>query len=177
VEVAMMDAILRTYQPSQDFSGPGDVLSYINRHLFTRQLRGVFITTITFVYDSETEIFNYSSAGHLPAIIKPASKKDEVVILDQATDIPLGIMREHTWGNAETRVKSGDCIILYTDGITESKNRSGKEFGIHGILEAVEDISDPNPQLIVNSIMESLYKHRGTKDHVDDETILVLQPQ
>ena len=175
VEVAMMDAILRTYQPSFGLS-TAKVLQYINRHLFTRQIRGHFVTALMFAYDGSRNVLFYNSAGHPPGFIKHADSDRGITLLDQGRGIPLGVMRENEWEGAQAEMYPGDLLILYTDGISEAKDRRGRHFTRDRIRAAIEDCPRQEPQTMIDSIIGMVDQHRGNVERSDDETLLVLQP-
>jgi serine phosphatase RsbU (regulator of sigma subunit) len=174
VEVAMMDAILRTYQPSFGLS-TGKVIQYINRHLFTRQIRGYFITALMYAYDGNRNTLYYNSAGHPPAIIKHADPARGITVLDQGRGIPLGVVRENEWEGAQADMFPGDMLILYTDGISEARDHQGRHFNRDRILTAIHACPQQEPQAMIDTIIEAVTQHRGFAERVDDETLLVLQ--
>lgn len=174
VEVAMMDAILRTYRPSFGLS-TGKVLQYINRHLFTRQIRGHFITAFAYGYEASKNTLFYNSAGHPPGFIKHAELSRGITELDQGRGIPLGVMRENEWKESQAEMFPGDMLILYTDGISEAKNHQGRHFTLERIHAAIESCPQQEPQAMIDTIITHVEKHRGDAERVDDETLLVLQ--
>jgi len=174
VEVAMMDAILRTYQPSYGLS-TGKVFQYINRHLFTRQIRGHYITALMYAYDGNRNILYYNSAGHPPGFIKHADPERGITLLDQGRGIPLGVVRENEWEGAQAEMFAGDLLILYTDGISEAKDKQGRHFTRERIRAAIDACTQREPQSMLETIIDQLEQHRGGAVSVDDETLLVLQ--
>lgn len=175
VEVAMMDAILRTYQPSYGFT-TGEIIKYINRHLFTRQIRGHFATLLMYGYDGASNTLFYNSAGHPPGFIKHADPARGITVLDQSTGIPLGVVKETEWEGSQAEMFANDLLILYTDGISEAKNAKGRFFTRDRIIAAINACPRQEPQVMIDTIMEEVNLHRGGTQHTDDETILVLQP-
>ena len=175
VEVAMMDAILRTYRPSYGM-GTGDVIKYINRHLFTRQIRGHFITAMMFSYDGAGNTLYYNSAGHPPGFIKHADPNRGISVLDKGKGIPLGVMQESEWEGSQTEMFTGDLLILYTDGVSEAKDPLGRYYSRDRMIDAIKACPRQEPQAMVNTIVESVTRHRGDRERSDDETLLVLQP-
>ena len=174
VEVAMMDAILRTYQPSFGLS-TGKVIQYINRHLFTRQIRGYFITALMYAYDGNRNTLYYNSAGHPPAFIKHADPARGITVLDQGRGIPLGVVRENEWEGAQADMFPGDMLILYTDGISEAKDYQGRHFTRDRIRAAINACPQQEPQAMVDTIIGEVERYRSGANRIDDETLLVLQ--
>lgn len=170
VEIAMLDAILRTYSGSQDTT-PADVLNYVNPYLFTRMTRGTFITAFVAGYVPAHESLLYAIAGHPPAMLR---RQDGCIeALHENAGIPLGVDRDHRWQCAQVSMHSGDMLMLYTDGVTEAKSMAGEAFGEQRLGEIMSGID--NPDDLLAAIEQALEEHgRGIRQQ-DDQTIIILQ--
>lgn len=171
VEAAMLDAILRTY-PNLS-GGPADVLNYANRHFFSRQIRGSFITAFAANYDPQTSRLTYTNAGHNP----PLLKRNEPLVtefLDASDGIPLGVDPMHSWVNVEIAMVTGDLLVLYTDGVTEARDSNGEHFGPERLKALIESCA-PEPQTILTELKQALVRHRQGTVPTDDQTIVVIQ--
>jgi serine phosphatase RsbU (regulator of sigma subunit) len=175
VEVAMLDAILRTFEASPDFH-PGHLLTYLNRHMFTRQIRGGFVTSFQIIYDGAEGALGFASAGHPAAVHKFADRARGARLLDCGGDIPLGIEREHEWSSETTRFGRNDMLVLYTDGASEARSHDGREFGIEGLRKVVADSAAEKPADLLADITTALDRHTGVSPAMDDCTIVVVQP-
>lgn len=176
VEVAMIDSILRTYTGTREHH-PGMVLSYCNRHMFTRQLRGGFATAFICNYDGDTRTMQYACAGHPVPMVKCTGSGRICRILDGATDIPLGVITDYQWPSASTELAPGDMVVLYTDGATEAESPKGEPFGVNGMRQAVEASKAKTPKGLLADIVAALHKHVEPGYVADDCTILVVQPE
>lgn len=169
VEVAMFDAILRTYRATHE-DGPASVFNYTNRYFFTRKLRGSFITALILSYDPDTQMLTYANAGHPPALL--LSPDGELHILQEA-DIPLGVEQDWQWQNARVRIKPGTLIVAYTDGITEAMSTDRQQFGLERLITIVrqsEDVDD-----CIASVRAALHAHQDGRSHTDDHALLVFK--
>jgi len=175
VEVAMLDAILRTFVAAPDFQ-PGHLLTYLNRHIFTRQIRGGFITSFQAIYDGASGRLGFASAGHPAAVHKFADPARGARLLDCGGDIPLGIEREHEWSSETVSFGRRDMLVLYTDGASEARSPSGAEFGIEGMRKVIAGSAAQNPAGLLADIVEALDRHAGGTPAGDDCTIVVVQP-
>jgi sigma-B regulation protein RsbU (phosphoserine phosphatase) len=145
--------------------------------MFTRQIRGGFATMFLCNYDGSTHTLRYACAGHPPPLVKRAGSDRICRMLDDATDIPLGVETEHEWQSAEAKVRAGDMLVLYTDGATEAESPAGKQFGEAGMRQAAERSTATDPAGLVADIVAALKAHAGSLDVGDDCTILVAQPE
>jgi sigma-B regulation protein RsbU (phosphoserine phosphatase) len=69
---------------------------------------------------------------------------------------------------------SGDTLVLYTDGVTESFNDAGEEFGEDRLIEAVERGKDLSSQELAASLIEEVQQHSPNGQH-DDITLIVAK--
>ena len=75
---------------------------------------------------------------------------------------------------AESRLFPGDTLVLYTDGITESFNPTGEEFGEQRLIAALRKYRDLSPQVAVTSIVEEVKEFSSHQQH-DDITLIVAR--
>ena len=71
--------------------------------------------------------------------------------------------------------KIGDIMLLYTDGATEALNSVDREFGIQGLMQALERHRHYPSQQIVSNIIDEVYEYTGNTDPEDDITIVVVK--
>ena len=172
VEAAMLDAILRTYPNLSD--GPAAVLGYANRHFFSRQIRGNFITAFAANYDPQTGLLSYTNAGHNPPVLRRAGQPPRLELLDASAGIPLGVDRDHSWDTVKVQMGTGDLLVLYTDGVTETRNAGGEMFGTWRLQQTIA-ACEPEPRLVVATLERALELHRQGTTPTDDQTILVIR--
>lgn len=172
VVMAVTHSIAHTY-PGRP-TPPGDLLSYLTRHLTARytQDSGHFVTAFYAVYQPETRTLTYACAGHNPPRLRRCGSKD-VLPLDQANTLPLGINCEWTYANVEQTLRSGDRLVLYTDGITEAANRAGEMFGVER-LDNLVGSCDLTAQETVDHILKALHVHDEGQPPSDDRTLMII---
>lgn len=173
VEAAMLDAILRTYS-GRVSDGPACVLNYLNRHLFTRRIRGTFITTFIVNFHRATRVLRYSNAGHPPILLKSAADPTRITPLTGGDGIPLGVDKAYVWSDEQRTLEFDDLLFFYTDGVVETRNDSNEDFGLHRLNEVLA--SAPNdPQKLVDEVQQALIAFRGNERSRDDFTLLAVQ--
>ena len=148
-------------------------VTYLNRHLFTRQSRPTFITAFAGGYDPRSRVFRCVSAGHPPAFVRRAGS-DQAEVLGIRNDIPLRVERDHVWENQEVRFDPGDLLVLYTDGVIEARSHGGKPFGIEAVREAIS-VAEPKPQAVIDTILAAQTRHRDGERADDDQTLIVIR--
>ncbi|HZX89417.1 MAG TPA: SpoIIE family protein phosphatase, partial [Rudaea sp.] len=125
MEAAQFDAIMRTYRGDEP-AQPAGALSYANRYFFSRRNRGHFMTVFAALFRPDTRTLSYLSAGHPPMLLRRRggpSQFANVSSLGESDQIPLGVLRDYEYTNNEITLEPGDLLVLYTDGITEARDR------------------------------------------------------
>lgn len=171
IEIAMLDAILRTYTAFS--AGPAAVLNYINKHFFTRQIRKDFITAFVVSFDPMTQVLRYANAGHLPGLLI-AADGSRIEPLSGTTGIPLGVQQQKEWSDAETEITSGDILVLFTDGIIEARSASGEHFG-NARLESLLQRTWSDTDQILTTVFDELDAFRGSNNRCDDESLVAIR--
>ncbi|MEO8460620.1 MAG: PP2C family protein-serine/threonine phosphatase [Dokdonella sp.] len=170
MEAVQFDAILRTYRGGPE-DGPAGALTYANRYFFSRRQRRHFLTVMAVLYRSDQRRLIYVSAGHPPLLRRRAGM---VTLHGAGEQIPLGVLRDHTWSNHELDVEAGDILVIYTDGVLEARNANGEAFGQERLIEHVRDGSD-SAHTLLDELIASLMAHQGGPIGSDDQTLIVLR--
>lgn len=171
MEAVQFDAILRTYQPSQDDSGPGAALTYANRYFFSRRQRQHFLTAFALLYRPDLRRAIYVAAGHPPILHR---RGETVTPRGAGEQIPLGILRDYAFRNSEFDVDPGDVFVLYTDGIVETRDRRGRPFGIERLTALIGE-GPEQPAALLATLRDAVFEHQGGPIGVDDQTLIVLR--
>ena len=172
VVMAMFHAILHAY-PFKP-KGPGEVLTHVNRHLCAKRIDNSFVTAVLAFYDPVTRELTYARAGHDPPMLKDFPHKGPPVHLDAVGELPLGIMADVEYREATVQLKSGQTLILYTDGITESRRNGFDLFGVKGIEDALTACSGA-AECAVQHITQAVLDHTKDFRPNDDQTVLAVQ--
>ncbi|MGE4071553.1 MAG: PP2C family protein-serine/threonine phosphatase, partial [Lysobacterales bacterium] len=171
MEAVQFDAILRTYKGS-DGEGPAGALTYANRHFFSRKTRPHFLTALGLLHLPHEGRMRLCNAGHLPPLRRREGRLER---LDEGRDIPIGILKEHAYDNHLYDARSGDVLVVYTDGVTEARNAQGEEFGIERLESILARSELDTPQALLRSMLAELHAHQGGEIGVDDQTLIVLR--
>ena len=169
VEAAMLDSVMRTYSEPVD-AGPETVAGYLNRYMFTRRPRAAFISAFLCNYNPNTRILSYVNCGHPPPFLLQAS--GECAPLDVPPDIPLCVVHDYAWTRYERVMQPGDTLILYTDGVTETR-RNGQELGVQGLRALIQPTGTAAG--ILDGIHDGIRKFLNGKTATDDQTLIVIR--
>jgi sigma-B regulation protein RsbU (phosphoserine phosphatase) len=132
--MAEVRAYLRTYATMvQDIPS---LLQHLNRALTTTLGGNRFITMFLGRIDPRKRSLEYASAGHVPGYLLRDSGDIGAVL--ESTTPPLGLFPDQQFcSGPAVPLHRGDVLVLLTDGITESSNVAGAEFGAEGVLDFV----------------------------------------
>jgi sigma-B regulation protein RsbU (phosphoserine phosphatase) len=169
MEAVQFDAIMRTYRGG-DGPPPAAAMSYANRYFFSRRSRGHFMTAFAMLYRPDTRMLSYLSAGHPPVLHRRGT---EVDLLGEGDQIPLGVLRDYEYRNNEIVLEQGDQLLLYTDGLTEARDRRERMFGTERLRELFSH-PDDSPAAARDRIVSALFEHQGGPIGTDDQTLIVL---
>jgi serine phosphatase RsbU (regulator of sigma subunit) len=139
--------------------------------------RGSFISATFFVINTHTKTIRYARAGHCPVLYYSAEKDCTEYFKDRG--IALGMVRNKNYKNFiqsnQFQYKSGDVMVLYTDGITEAKDGKGEEFGYERLADVIKEVKLKTPKQIQEHLINKLYEFSGTKNIDDDYTTMIVK--
>jgi len=116
----------------------------------------------------------FVGAGHVPGLMMSA--RGDVRWLE-STGTPLGLFPDLSYEQTSLQLAPGDCVVLYSDGVTEARNEDGDEFGEDRLLEAVRDAGSEPAEVLVSRIIDALDRFVGFAPQFDDITLLVLRKE
>jgi PAS domain S-box-containing protein len=97
---------------------PAEVLRRVNEYLCTVSSRRSMATCCYVVLDPEAGRLRFASAGHLPPVVSSAT---ETRFLEGARSVPLGVVPDAAYIEAEVTLEEPSTLLLYTDGLVERR--------------------------------------------------------
>lgn len=153
---------------------PGAFLTHLNANLAGRYNRhsGSFITAFAAIFNPSQNQLTYASAGHVPPRLLRADGAR--VPLNRVQRLPLGIgaARMH-YPECTVDFAPDDQVILFTDGVTESVNRTGDVYGVER-LDAVLAARPSGSEAIVDRVLADLNAFTNGPP-VDDRTVVAIR--
>src|ERR1700719_3907324 len=143
---------------------PVHLLRSVNRLFCENTTDGAYATLFFAEYDDATRLLHYANCGHLPALLL---RGDNTVARLEATATVLGIFKKWDCDVGECLLAPRDLLVLYTDGITESFNNDGQEFGEPRLLDSLTRHRDLSPHAALTSIVDEVL-HFNPKEQHDD---------
>ncbi|TSA30972.1 MAG: GAF domain-containing protein [Verrucomicrobiaceae bacterium] len=149
---------------------PSKALALLNETLHANIIRGMFITTLVGKMNPAKRRVELASAGHcLPLLVKADGSVSK---LATPGAMPIGILPKVHYDHGEVVLDQGDRLVLYTDGLSESR-RQGTDILFDESLPQAASGPAVSPDELLNRIVLAERRHRGTGPQLDDLTILV----
>ena len=173
--MAMCRSLLRAVSLAD--SSPSVALAAVNRYLFPDIREDMFISMIYGVLDPGDGSMTFARAGHDPALI--FRKSDGSVEISKPKGLALGIdggsVFERVTQDARITLESGDCVLLFTDGVKEAINANDEEFGLDRLASAFRGEASLGAEAIMKKVQEEVEAFAGEGPQMDDVTIVAIE--
>jgi serine phosphatase RsbU (regulator of sigma subunit) len=162
---------------AQSANSPGSMLKSVNRLFYENVDRGVFISLICGVFDTNRSTLTIARAGHNPVILKKTGGKDSQILnpMGLALGLDAGDVFERSIKEVTVRYEPGDVFVFYTDGVSEAMNRSSEEFGEDRLSQAVESHASKRAAGILDGVLADVQTFVGKAQQHDDVTMVVVK--
>lgn len=150
---------------------PQRFLVSVNRLFYENTADGAFATLFFAEYNDNSRRLRYANCGHLPALLL---RHDEHLERLNSTCTVLGLFKGWDCSAGERNLCPGDTVVFYTDGVTESFNEAGEQFGESRLVEALLQYRKLPPQDLLSSLVEQVRRFSPREQH-DDITMLVAK--
>jgi sigma-B regulation protein RsbU (phosphoserine phosphatase) len=124
----------------------------------------------------------FTNAGHLPPLWYRAAlgrwellEEDSSAAKSAIEGLPLGLIPGTEYRQTAVQLEAGDLLVLYTDGLSESRDATEKELGFRGLLELVKNVPVNSPERAGAALLDAVANYRAHAAGNDDETLIVLQ--
>jgi serine phosphatase RsbU (regulator of sigma subunit)/anti-sigma regulatory factor (Ser/Thr protein kinase) len=170
---ATMRGLLRGLAARSD--DPAEILGGLNRLLYAElSAVNMFITAQVVHVDLQTRQMTAASAGHCPLLYVPPGRHNVVALPTQG--LPIGVLPDTVYRSATARLGDPATLLLYTDGLTDTRNAEGKLFGqrrLMGWLSA-NAIAGHTANELRDRLATELNRFRGSAEMDDDQAFLLL---
>ena len=156
---------------SQVDPAPEKVLTQINNTLCERSYRGMFTTAVFCLLDMKNRKLSVANGGHLSLLLK---RENSIQEIGSASGTPLGVLPNMQYSQEEYSLQSGDEILIFTDGVTEPKNKQQEEFGLDRLKNMFADHAG-SPEEFLQNLENSIKLFIGDAPQFDDLTSLTFK--
>ena len=150
---------------------PERFLQSVNQLFYENTADSAYATLFFAEYDDKARRLRYANCGHLCALLL---RQDNSLERLESTGTVLGLFSEWDCSIGECRLRTGDMLTLYTDGVTESMNDEEQEFGEKGLIEALRRHREMPLRDLLASVVEEVQRFSPREQH-DDITLIVAK--
>lgn len=171
----MVDTIIST-MVHQGVKSGRELISHTNFLLYPRISSRLFMTSVMLRWDKQNQRMYYTGAGHEHVLIY--RKKAEEVEAIPSGGIALGMIPDVSKivQEKEIQLEVGDCLVLYTDGITEAKNKTGQMYGLERLKKSVKKNGyKPSVGTIFDGLTKDFSDFVEEYVQIDDITMIVIR--
>ncbi len=154
-------------------TSPAAALARVNDLLVPDAQHGMFVTAVYAVLSLETGELAYANAGHnLPLLLRSRTRELERLCKG---GMALGVLEGVRLEERVISLEPGDCLIFYTDGITEAFSPEGEIYGEERLRATIQAADDGSAQAMLDAIDGSVIAFAGDTPPSDDRTLMVLR--
>ena len=167
--MALLLAVLRTLV-DEELDAPA-LVERLNIQICRHSPSSRFITLFYAVYSPATGALTYVNAGQNPPMIRRRDGRYERL---GSTGVALGMFEHSKFAAVDTILAPGETLVMYSDGITEAEDPSGRPFEESGLELVVERYAEQGPAEIGIQVLKAVEAHAKASRFIDDLTILLL---
>ncbi|HVQ37700.1 MAG TPA: SpoIIE family protein phosphatase [Pyrinomonadaceae bacterium] len=153
---------------------PAELCARVNRVVCDNIVSHRFITCFYALLDTQSKKLSYTNAGHCPPML---IRNGECLRLKEGGPV-LGIFPDRPYAQGEIELSSGDCLVLFTDGVTEAREGSGREFGEDRLEELLMELLGAGQQPRAGELRDQILgavNEFSDGDVYDDATLMVVR--
>ena len=179
VPASLIMAICRSVLRAEARLGqsPAEVLRKVNRQLYPDIKEDMFISMAYVILDHKNNHVTLSRGGHdAPLLYRAATGEVEVLKPPgMALGIDSGDVFDRITGDLSVPLERDDCLVLYTDGVTEMLDANGDEFGPERMVRSVRASASEGAQGVIARLTDDVRDFAGGHPQNDDITLIVVR--
>ena len=174
VAAGLFMAVTRTLIRATAVPGrsPKEILEKVNAQLCAENQANLFVTMILGIVDTATGRMEYGQGGHNPPILIPVTGEPAY---EPSGGMPLGVFDDAKFGERKLELKTGETLLVYTDGVTEAMNRQRELFGEDRLKAAVRGQAGLSPEGLTQKVVAEVAKFANGAEPSDDITLLGIK--
>jgi len=174
LSTTLLKLAFRNYQNRE--VSPANILRGMNKDLYKVLPKKTFVAALVLIVDTERDYCTIVNGGiPYPSILKRSDNRVEQLPVN---GMVLGAISQKHYkpGNpVDFELQKGDCLFLYTDGLSEIENEKQKQFGDELLSkEIMQHIKSPTGEL-VNQLVNAAQKFSKSQHEWDDLTIIAIE--
>jgi len=169
--MAAVRGALRTQMESS--ASMSEVTAALNRMLVRDTPIEKYLTLFWAILDVTTLELTYINAGHNPPVVY-SSHEGKTVLLSEGGPV-LGLLDDLEFPSSRRTLRSGDLLVMYTDGIVEAQNTEEEMYGMNRLLGMIASAAGCDAAAALNLIERDVARFSAGAPQYDDATLLIAQ--
>ncbi|NIV94834.1 SpoIIE family protein phosphatase [candidate division KSB1 bacterium] len=173
--MTMVKGIVKTL--TKTTKTPKTILTEMNTIFYENAPRDTFISMVYGLFDMQNRMLTFARAGHNPIIVRKGTRNRPEML--NAKGLAIGLDRGDVFSTTieelSLPVEPGDVFVFFTDGITESMNKGGEEFGEDKLRETINQNANQSAQELLEKITLEVNNFSGAGPQHDDFTMVVVK--
>lgn len=166
---ALAGGILRSLAPLR-LPVP-EMLRRLNGTLLERRVEGHFITLVCAIWEPRNMALRLANAGMpLPLLIRNGRSRHI-----QAEGIPLGLLEHTEYQEVSLKLKKGDLLAFFSDGLVEAMNPELQEFGARHLANRLRDNANRPLREIIDTLFGEIARFEAGRAPRDDQTLVLAR--
>lgn len=158
---------------ARDLSHPDEILSRVNGELLAEGGANMFVTMLCGVLDTRSGRLSLSCGGHTSPVMVP--RQGPPRLLTECAGTVMGVSEAIEFQRVDLQLEPGDCLLLYTDGVTEAQDPDEGLFGEERLLAAVAGAAAADARELVQAVQRAVRVFARGAEPSDDVAILALR--
>jgi sigma-B regulation protein RsbU (phosphoserine phosphatase) len=151
---------------------PGGVLAALNDSLCRQNQSGMYVTIVCGALDLETGVVTFATAGHEPPVLVGPNRNPRP--LETEGGPIVGLLPIASFPVSTVTLDEGDALVMYTDGVSEARDKEGGFFGTDRLLAAAARSGGGDAAAITAGLLQEVKAFAADAPQSDDITILTL---
>jgi phosphoserine phosphatase RsbU/P len=179
VPASLIMAICRSVLRSEAARNPSpaDVLRKVNRQLYPDIKEDMFISMAYLILNHEHDGVTLARAGHDAPLLYKSDRQTVTPVKSpgMVVGIDSGNVFDRLTSDFAVSLERDDCLVLYTDGVTEALNSEGDEFGLERMAQSVRASANGGAPAIVKKVIEDVRNFADASPQNDDITLIAIR--
>jgi sigma-B regulation protein RsbU (phosphoserine phosphatase) len=177
IAAALMMASLQASLRSEATRAPENLaaaVANINRLVYEASASNRYATFFYGQYDPAQGKFDFVNAGHNPPMLFRLADGGTVTRLEPGGTV-IGLIEDAHYLQGSVRIRPGDVLVAFTDGISEAMNLADEEWGEDSLIDAIRGCNAKTAQELLECIFAASTQFAGAAPQHDDMTLVVMR--
>jgi len=169
IMMGLFRGAMRAYADTEgNREGTKEIINKLNKMTCGEYKDGEFVTLFFAKIDVKKRTATYCNCGHEPAVL---IRGGQITALEKG-GLVLGVEPQAEYEIETVKLKDGDCLLFYTDGLIDAADFDGELWGRERMLEAAKKFAEGSAEQVVKNILGYRRRFVGLASQRDDTSII-----